>query len=1111
MAKHDFKVETGPLANEAAHESPITQQPVTTAIRRLLTTVLVTHSDFDAFCLDHFHDVYDRFSNGMERTARLNLLLALKTPTAIVQALQCFDAPQTLEHGKHLFYLLEQAPQSSCLRENPYRGLAAFREEDTNLFFGRENLTERLWQAYRAVIQPNSGLRLLQILGPSGCGKSSVVSAGLLPVIRQWPSPVHEAAPCIITLTPGRQPIHNLARALILMRRELCTRAEPGHIVEQLRRMASLLREPNERGEMDGLDLFATTLSEPASARLAIVVDQLEEIYSQCSEPSERDDFVSLLLHAAASSSQACSVILVMRSDFLGMTNRWHPALGRGIASASLLVPPMGADELRSIISKPAHAAGRPLEEAAIERLLSETRCQESALPLLEFALTQIWDGLNASCSPVETLRKMGGLGGAVALRAQTIYDRLDQEERRIARRAFLAMAHLEEGILGVRRRVRLLELVAPTESLDIVRSVLERFATSEARLLSLSADGEDETDICVEVTHEALFNHWDAVQEWLTIGRSDLRIQRRADEAAYRWDAAGRPEGLLWRNPDLGSLQGLRKRASVQLTQRLLTFLECSEHHQDREKSANRQRQQLTEQLAGIYRTIAGVAIIVASMLGLLGWQLWRARQSAETQRLSSRAQLALARIEQGRQELALNGNPTRALAWFNEALKLDYDSPALRLMLGLAMNEAASAPRTLQSGPTLEAVSRISISENGQWAVTDAFPGGKIKLWNLTNGQVVQTISSQGAIEAISADTMRLVTQGEGRYFRDSKEWPGEPMKVWDTRTGKLVTVLQNSYLSGSSLGPEGLSYDSMNFAVFDTRKRVARVWNFAIGQELYSTRSEIACQDPLIYINNNVLICGIFKTILKVFDLKTGLLLQQLNGNTGVIQNIALSSDGRYILTASDDKTARLWDVRSGKQLLTLQHPQSVTRVAFSKAGSFIWTKSASDALFLWNRSNGTLLTTFRAHSKPIIALAFNHDDTELLTASDSEIRLWNINNGRLILEQSGALNKVALGFSDTAPLAVTVSDDNTLELQHIKIDKRMLILPAHDGKIVSVAFSPDSERIATTSIDRVTKIWDIKTGSLLRALPKQASPVLNVAFNNAGTHIVTGGAG
>jgi hypothetical protein len=150
-------------------------------------------------------------------------------------------------------------------------------------------------------------------------------------------------------------------------------------------------------------------------------VDQFEELYSLCDDEQERPAFIGNLLHAARELHGRVSVILMLRSDFLGAVNQ-HPELSALIAKQNVVVPVMGEAELRRAIEEPAKGAGREIDPGTIDLLIEQTIGREGALPLLEFVLTRIWDGFRSSISSADTVREVGGVGGAVARAAQELY-----------------------------------------------------------------------------------------------------------------------------------------------------------------------------------------------------------------------------------------------------------------------------------------------------------------------------------------------------------------------------------------------------------------------------------------------------------------------------------------------------------------------------------------------------------------------------------------------------------------------------------------------------------------------------------------------------------------
>jgi len=491
----------------------------------------------------------------------------------------------------------EQKREGTAIGPNPYKGLGAFQERDANYFFGREELTKHLWARFRDLHeqQPSAHqpVRILPILGPSGSGKSSVARAGLIPELARHPMPGHES-PRVAIFTPGAHPLESLAAILarVTIKDEMP--------VAKVREFVEQLRLATQMNLYDGLRRIADAIPDISNTPLIILVDQFEEIYSLCDDPQERNIFIANLLTAARDRSGHISIIITLRTDFIGETNS-QEELNRIISTQGLIVPVMNREELTRAIAEPARQAGYPLDDATVELLISETKGREGVLPLLQFALTRIWEGMAKGVNPSETLRQIGGVGGALAVEAQRLYDGLQNEaDKALARRVFLSLVRVGKDIPTTRRTLAIDDLVAQSENVRHVREVVERFASPGARILTLSASAEG-TDTA-RITHEALIEHWQQFEEWIKSAYDDLLFQYRLEDAARYWNDQGQPAGLLWRSPDLDRLHAFRRSAERNLTGLQNRFADASE------KAAQRSR---------LYK-IAGVALPVILSLSI-------------------------------------------------------------------------------------------------------------------------------------------------------------------------------------------------------------------------------------------------------------------------------------------------------------------------------------------------------------------------------------------------------------------------------------------------------------------------------------------------------------
>jgi tetratricopeptide (TPR) repeat protein len=530
-------------------------------------------------------------------------------------------------------YVIHQTTEQRCessltdtavsIGPNPYKGLTAFNENDADRYFGREGQVKRLWQRFHDLAEQsgraNAVPRFLPILGPSGCGKSSLARAGFIPELARRPLPGKDRMR-VAVLVPGTHPVEALAGVLAKVA------TQDPMPVTKTREFTTELNLPTAAGLYDGMRRIADLMPQIKDSPLVVLVDQFEEIYSLCKDTNERKAFIENLLCAASDPTGNLSVIITLRSDFLGETQR-HPGLNQVISSdQSVIVPAMTESELRRAIAEPAKQAGHPLDEATVDLLVKDTEGREGALPLLQFALTRIWEGLGEGTPPVETYRQMGGVGGALAGKAQEIYDKLPEAEKDMARRIFIGLVQLGEGTRDTRRRAAIENLMASQDRPETLQQVLDRFSSPGARLITLSSQANQEI---AEVTHEALFGHWQQLNEWLDSSRDDIRFERRLEAAAQYWQDQRRPAGLLWQRPDLDLLRDYHKRLCHQMTALQLEFFQAAVGRETRQKML----------LGG---AVSALAILAAGMTWF-GIQAHQSGQRALARQLAAQAEQLL------------------------------------------------------------------------------------------------------------------------------------------------------------------------------------------------------------------------------------------------------------------------------------------------------------------------------------------------------------------------------------------------------------------------------------------------------------------------------------
>ncbi|MDY7100727.1 MAG: BTAD domain-containing putative transcriptional regulator [Actinomycetota bacterium] len=495
-----------------------------------------------------------------------------------------------------------RGPEPAIEGPNPYRGLAAFDETDAPVFFGREDLAEVL---EGDLVRD----RFLAVVGPSGSGKSSVVRAGLLPRLRA-------RGALIAAMAPGRHPLAELEMALSRV------------ATSRLGDVASVLRDdPGALGPM-------LSSAVPGDAPgLVLVLDQFEELYT-LAEDAERAILLRALVEAVDSSARDLRLVATMRADFLGHVLD-DPVIGTWVREHTRLIAPLRAEDLHRAITGPAEAAGVAVEPALAATLVADADDMPGALPLLQYALTELYEHRVEGTMTVDALRRLGGLTGVLRQRAEEIHDRVGSAGYpHASRQLFTRLVAPGDGAEDARRRALRSELrPVPVEVID---------AYGAARLLVFDRDPSTR-EPTVEVAHEALIREWPRLRGWLDDDRDGLRILRRLGDAAREWLTAERDPGELYRGARLVAAVEWASVHRDELSGPEAEFLDASVARREAELERERRGVRRLRTLA----TIAAIVAIVALIAGVVAVDQRSAARSsaadAELRRMLAESQSAI------------------------------------------------------------------------------------------------------------------------------------------------------------------------------------------------------------------------------------------------------------------------------------------------------------------------------------------------------------------------------------------------------------------------------------------------------------------------------------
>ncbi|NUT96041.1 MAG: transcriptional regulator [Saccharothrix sp.] len=799
----------------------------------------------------------------------------------------------------------------------PYVGLAAFGVEDAERFAGREAVVEKLLTLLERQ-------RFLALFGASGEGKSSVLHAGLLPGL---------ASGRHVVLAPGPDPVEELAVQLARLT------GRPASAV-----LAELAEDPR------ALHLLGRELAE-GDGDLVVVVDQFEEVFTLCPNQATRSAFIELLLTAAHAPTSRVRVVLGVRSDFYAHCAA-HPDLAEALEGAQVLLGAMSVEEFRRAVVRPAAAEGCTVESALVTQLVADAAGRTGLLPLVSHALLETWRRRRGNTLTLAGYHAAGGIRSALLRTAEAVYADLPSARQVTARQILLRLTAPGEGTDDTKRRVPRDQLLALGEDVEPVLDVL-----AKARLVTV-------TDDSVDITHEALFQAWPRLREWLHEDRDGLRVQRELTEAATTWQHLERDPGVLFRTTRLATTAAWARRTRPALTAVEREFLDRSlaaEAHERR--SVRRRRRALAAAVAAVLVAATAVAIPVVRQRRLAD-QVQSSRDIAGrvTDNPVDAARNALAAYDtyptvEARSSV-LNAAATRQGDHRDIPVDVDFavaaispngDLIARREGRKVTVWESVTLRRVgeMTTSNELHQEPRIEFTPDGQALVMNELNGG-ITVRRLTDGHVIRRLKlgyGQGSGFVQSKDG-RLIAGGMGS--------PG--IELWDTESDRRIGLLDPG---GGPYPAAALSDDNRTLALagghgtvdlWDVPTR-ARTMRLPLDSGLAVTHLAFAPGGAQLVVADH-------RGEVAVWDIATRSVVAVAARHPGGVYGVAVSPDGRLLASTGVDRRVALWDMRRRVPRTDLP-VHRVPRSTGVDLGNLWMPKFAENGTLIASHDGGTLV--------------------------------------------------------------------------------------------------------------------------------------------------------
>ncbi len=899
--------------------------------------------------------------------------------------------------------LFEICPEIQPSETCPYLGLETFTAETARFFFGREALTEKLVSALRG------GCRFLGVFGPSGSGKSSVVQAGLLTKLEGglfagWKQ---------IIIRPADQPFEQLKTA--------------------------------------GLES-----AENIREKTILFIDQFEELFTLCPDDL-REKFIAEVVTGL--DNPHLLLIISMRDDFYSAFNAKAAPLATSEHLKIENVPGMlKREELAAMIEKPANVAGLGLEDGLTERILEDLRqngeARSSSLPLLEFALTQLWEKRSDGLLTHDSYDVIGGVTGSLARWADEAYSDLPKTDHPLTESLLTSLVHLgneAQGFPDTRRRRSLDEFDEP------IKRIIKHFA--DRRLLITEAE-------TVELVHDSLVREWERLQGWLKKNHNDLRILEDINTEASRWENANRTESLLnHRGLRLELAVAISKNPRYRLNQVEQAYLDGCVALREKEKAAAAKQRK---------NTMIGVSVALVIIVAILvGWGLTSSQNSRQLG-----FQVATATYAQGfAQQQAATAEAAKATAVF------DADARAIAQRDAETQKAKAENQALVALARQLAAQANSIVITTNNKKQTQAFLVAIQSLKLFPNAEAASFIINNSYYFPLSSrlehgDAVASIAFSLDSKYMVSGSYDGTA-RVWDAVSGmEMARMTHDGWVNSVAFSP----FNS-TIVVSGSEDGTARVWQATTGDEFARMTHDGPVNSVAFSPNGSVryVVSGSNDHTARVWKAETGKEIARMT-HDDVVSVVAFSPDGKYVVSGSNDHTARVWEAETGKEIARMTHNDRVISLAFSPDGRYVVSGSWDHTARVWNAVTGKEIALV-THDGSVASVAFSPDGRYVASGSnDSTARVWETITGEEIARKTHNDSVFSVAFSPDGRYVISGGVDNSASIWDA-ISGQEVAQGIHNNAVWAVAFSPNSKYAGSGSYDHTARVWEWRIEDLI----------------------------
>lgn len=1024
-------------------------------------------------------------------------------------------------------------PQQWRDRANPYRGLEYFDVVHSEWFFGRAQTTRELLAQFRALEQQHQQPRLLVITGPSGSGKSSLARAGLLAALQTS----HNQ----IIFRPDKDCLQMLAVELS----EKISKAAGNALLNGFQ------GSNNHNVLLDMLQRHAG-MANTGVKNYVILCDQLEEIFqpgTTADKPELRQERMRYaldnLMHAARSVNPIVSVVFTLRIDYWEELR--HLEAGKDIAQAlssqvqphqCLIVKDAFTEaELLDIIQQPRRRLKKSdLPTDLASALIRQVREQANALPLLEFALTKIWEEEKAqnTSMAVGAENLAGTVAGAdppsktdifamLSEHASDKYRGLSDKQSDIARRLFIRLIHFSDSnSRDTRRRVRMSDLIhwlGKVAGREAVHQVLQEFSSGQTRLLTMTQreaasagpspgtpaqhgaaarsrvsrayENDPDFNTFVEITHEGLISSWALLQQWISPYREYAGLLHDLEGAVQHWDQMGRAGEETWRGERLAGLFefSTKPEGKQYLSDIELRFLKASRGRQAWKRGAS--------------FLLVVISMIVAAVFYYLNL-------AATKHRLQAERNLRHHFLDLGR-SLVVAGNHHEGLAYLQRAQEAWTESES-RSTLALLINQSVpwvdsgqDLPGALQDvgrdgwRSVLLSATASPPSARGGTRVLSLSHHGSLRLWHVA-GTDGSTPNRRYKTEIVQLQLDK--TPISHAVFDPSGAWllaagPGGKTQLLETNQGRRLDErtldgaadsrpLAIALHAAAGTPPVQATEVTSNGIIAQWRRDAARLrWPYAeplanAAIDASGHRVALATRSGELKLVDLPAADATSGFDMPAKPLSLPLLGQKIGSNQPPEKwLLEFSPNGRWLVRAND-RSIHIWDLLNAAIGVSPEGVSAAAKRACSEDGNPVNPYSCDE-------NSGVRHISYIAHDETITSIQISGDNRYLLTTSvDRTARTWPLQEGSrqgtFVAYHPAAVT--AARFGGDSSLILTVSRD--VRLWNANGAQLLGVWQGRQAPITKLSVGSNDDLAVTGAADGELRLWSKSAGWYQRSL-------------------------